>query len=90
MPGAHKSAHPKRWEDDMNKNTGIEFLKIAAFLYAMRYVVAALFMGPGLSSWNKHLFNSAYKYVGSDLTVWAAISALIGMFIIVISLKKKQ
>ena len=56
---------------------GATLLASAAFLYAMRYIAAALFMGPGLSNWDYSLFEAAYSYVGDGLTNWAVI-ALIG------------
>ncbi len=73
----------------MNKNAGVELLKIAAFLYAMRYVVAAIFMGPGLSSWSKQLFHSSYTYVGPGLTIWAAVFAAAAVIVIARSDKKQ-
>ncbi len=65
---------------------GTELLKIAAFLYAARYIAAAVFMGPGLSNWNADLFKSSYQYVGSELTTWAIISAIAGVVLIIVAL----
>lgn len=59
---------------------GSTLFAISAFLYAMRYIAAALFMGPGLTNWDFSLFEAAYGYVGNGLTNWALI-ALIGGFI---------
>lgn len=69
---------------------GVELLKIAAFLYVARYIAAALFMGPGLHSWNRGLFAAAYKYVGSDLTIIACISAIVGITLLLVSAKKQN
>jgi mannose/fructose/N-acetylgalactosamine-specific phosphotransferase system component IIC len=68
---------------------GIELLKIAAFLFAARYIAAALFIGPGLKNWNSALFNSSYQYVGSGLTVGAGISAAAGIAMLIVAAKKK-
>lgn len=69
---------------------GVELLKLAAFLYVARYIAAALFMGPGLQSWNRSLFAAAYKYVGSDLTIIACISAIVGIAFLVVSARKQS
>ncbi|MBB6049158.1 hypothetical protein [Armatimonas rosea] len=58
---------------------GMEFLKIAAFLFAARYVAAALFMGPGLKNWDSSLFEASYRYVGNELTVLAGVCAVLGV-----------
>ena len=59
----------------------MEFLKIAAVLYATRFIAAAL-MGPGLESWDPQLFNLSYKCIGNNLTSWAIVSAVIGVLMI--------
>lgn len=60
---------------------GVEFLKIAALLYAARFIAAAL-MGPGLRDWDPKLFNLSYEYIGKSLTSWAIVSAVIGVLMI--------
>ena len=71
-------------------HVGVELLKTAAFLYAARYVAAALFMGPGLKNWDGNLFHASYNYIGNGLTVWAIISAIVGVVMIVVSLAGKR
>lgn len=73
----------------MNKQTGVELLKIGAFLYAIRYITAALYMGPGLKTWSRRLFDSAYEYVGNGLTIWAALFGVAGIILMIKPLKKK-
>ncbi|MDC0325528.1 hypothetical protein OAM01_02105 [bacterium] len=69
---------------------GIELLKISAFLYAARYLAAALFMGPGLNNWNHDLFEASYGYVGSGLTVIAGLAAAAGITSLVVAAKKRN
>jgi hypothetical protein len=69
------------------KQTGVELLKIGAFLFAMRYVSAALFMGPGLKNWDSNLFKASYGYVGNGLTNWAIIFGIAGVIFIIASMK---
>ena len=63
---------------------GIEFLKISAFLYAARFIAAAL-MGPGLKDWDPKLFHLSYEYIGKELTYWAIFLAVVGVLMIVIA-----
>ncbi len=58
-------------------------LWISAFLYAARYMAAALFMGPGLKNWDVRLFQAAYRYVGNGLTTWAMLALIAGLGVIV-------
>ncbi len=60
---------------------GVEFIKIAAFLYAVRFIAAAL-MGPGLKSWDPNLFNLSYASIGGELTSLAFVLATIGVLLI--------
>jgi len=55
----------------------------SAFLYAARYIAAALFMGPGLKSWGVDLFQASYSYVGNGLTTWAILALIAGFATIV-------
>ena len=68
---------------------GIELLKIAAFLFAARYITAALFIGPGLKNWDSGLFEASYNYVGSGLTIGAGISAAAGITMLIVAAKRK-
>ena len=50
----------------MNKRTaGVMFCLIAGVLFAIRYIVAALFMS-GVSSWNAMIFAAGLEYQGND------------------------
>lgn len=63
----------------MNKRgTGWGFCAIAAFLYASRYVTAAIF-GSGVTSWNHQLFGSMLYYVGNRLTMLSAVALVVGI-----------
>ena len=73
----------------MNKNASIECFKIAAFLYAMRYVAAAIYRS-GASNFGPQSFKDAYGYIGHGLTFWAIIFAIAGLAIMVIPLLKKK
>jgi hypothetical protein len=73
------------------RGAGIAFITIAAFLYATRYITAAIF-GTGFSSWNSEIFTALLSYVDQGLTslsvtalaagiaylVWAELGALRG------------
>ena len=51
----------------MNKRTaGVMFCLIAGELFAIRYIVAALFMS-GVSSWNAMNFAAGLEYQGNGL-----------------------
>jgi hypothetical protein len=69
---------------------GVGLLKIAALLYAARYVAAALFMGPGLKNWDSSLFAASYKYVGSELTVVACVSAIAGIAMLALAATRRR
>ena len=62
----------------MNKRaTGVLFICVAAFLYATRYISAAIYMS-GTVSWNAELFSQGLEYVGSPLLILSIISLLVG------------
>jgi len=67
---------------------GATLLAIAAFLYAMRYIAAALFMGPGLTNWDYSLFEAAYGYVGDGLTNWAVIALVASLICLTVGIVK--
>ena len=67
---------------------GTTFFAIAAFLYAVRYISAALFMGPGLTNWDYPLFEAAYGYVGNGLTNWAIIALITGLVCMAVGIVK--
>ena len=67
---------------------GVTLLAIAAFLYAMRYIAAALFMGPGLKNWDFSLFEAAYAYIGDGLTNWAVMALIGGLVCLAVGVVK--
>ncbi len=68
--------------NQMRQFIGLGFCAIAAFLFAARYICAAIF-GSGVSSWSPDLFRNMYKYVGSGLSVAAGIALLVGIVYLV-------
>ncbi|MFD0712822.1 hypothetical protein [Paenibacillus sp. GCM10027626] len=58
--------------------TGVVFICIAAFLYGMRYVSAAIF-GSNVTSWSAELFDSLLSYIGNGLLIWSIISLAAGV-----------
>ncbi|UVI29369.1 hypothetical protein [Paenibacillus spongiae] len=63
----------------MHKRTaGIVFIAIAAFLYGIRYLSAAIF-GSNVSSWDADLFRQMLAYVGKGPLVLSVLSLLIGI-----------
>ena len=69
---------------------GMSFLKIAAFLFAARFVAAGAYMGGAIQGQaSEAFFRAGYNYVGSDLTVAAAITAVIGVAALAFGFLKK-
>lgn len=60
------------------RSVGVCFLAIAAFLYAIRYLAAAIY-GIGSSSWSNELYQKMLEYVGTDLFVLSAVAAVAGI-----------
>jgi hypothetical protein len=62
--------------------TGVSFLAISAFLFATRFIAAAIW-GTGFSSWNAEHFNNLLGYVDQGLTTWSFVALIFGfMFLI--------
>ncbi|MFF2887349.1 hypothetical protein [Paenibacillus sp. NPDC057967] len=63
------------------RTVGVAFIVIAAFLYSVRYLTAAIY-GSNLSSWSSELFADMLTYVGSGPLVlsWIALIVGIGFF----------
>ena len=57
-------------------------LAIAAFLYAARYIAAAIF-GSGVLSWDRELFQALLQYVGNGPLVLGVIAAVLGIVYLV-------
>ena len=67
----------------MNKRTaGVMFCLIAGELFAIRYIVAALFMS-GVSSWNATIFAAGLEYQGNGLLISSIISLVVGIVYLV-------
>jgi hypothetical protein len=64
------------------RGVGFGFCAVAAFLFAARYVCAAIF-GSGVKSWDAGLFHAMYGYVGSGLTTAAVVSLVVGIVYLV-------
>ena len=60
------------------RGVGLGFIAIAAFLFAARFIAAAIF-GSGVTSWDADLFHSMYGYVGSGLTTAAVVALIAGI-----------
>lgn len=67
----------------MNKRTaGVMFCLIAGVLFAIRYIVAALFMS-GVLSWNAMIFAAGLEYQGNGLLIFSIISLVVGIVYLV-------
>lgn len=67
---------------------GIGFCSIAAFLYAARYISAAIF-GSGVQSWNSDIFSELLRYVGNSLTILSVIALIAGIFYLILAEVRK-
>jgi hypothetical protein len=69
----------------MNKRaTGVVFIAVAAFLFATRYIAAAIF-GSGVRSWEAGLFDAMLEYVGPELPILSGVSLLAGVVYLVLA-----
>jgi hypothetical protein len=68
---------------------GVGFCFIAAFLFATKYVAAAIF-GTSVASWNSDLFREMLKYVGNSLTILSIIALIVGIVYLVLAETSKQ
>ncbi|MEC0126570.1 hypothetical protein [Paenibacillus pabuli] len=64
------------------RTTGTLLLVIAAFLYGVRYVSAAIF-GSGVTSWDSDLFQGMLNYVGTAPQSWSIAALILGLFYLV-------
>ncbi|MGE7024344.1 hypothetical protein [Solibacillus cecembensis] len=63
----------------MNKRgAGVIFIAIAAFLFASKYMSAAIF-GSGVLSWDEPLFSAMLSYVGEPLSICSMIALILGV-----------
>ena len=73
----------------MNRRAvGIGFCFIAAFLFATRYISAAIF-GSNVVSWDEALFNGMLRYVGNTLTLLSIVSLVAGIVYLVLAETRK-
>lgn len=67
----------------MNRRAaGVAFCAIAAFLFASRYMVAAIF-GSNVNSWNAELFGRMLVYTGTGLLWVSGFSLIVGVVYLV-------
>lgn len=63
----------------MNRRaTGTVFCAVSAIIYAMNYLVAAIYMS-GASEWSQNLFDMGRTYIGNGLTIISAVLFIIGI-----------
>jgi Na+-transporting methylmalonyl-CoA/oxaloacetate decarboxylase gamma subunit len=65
------------------RGTGTVFCLIAALLYSVRYLSAAIYGSGQSSSWSTELFNGLLEYVGYSLVVFSLISLVVGIVYLV-------
>ncbi|MDW7671503.1 MAG: hypothetical protein SCK57_07395 [Bacillota bacterium] len=70
------------------RSAGVSFCFIAAFLFSMRYISAAIF-GSGVSSWNSWLFSAMLDYTGYTLVVLSLVSLGVGIAYLVLAENEK-
>lgn len=70
------------------RGAGISFCFIAAFLFSIRYISAAIF-GSSVTSWNRELFSGMLKYTGNTLVILSIISLGVGIAYLVLAEKEK-
>lgn len=64
------------------RTTGTLLLVIAAFLYGVRYLTAAIF-GSGVASWSSDLFQEMLNYVGTAPRNWSMVALILGLFYLI-------
>lgn len=58
--------------------TGMVFIGIAAFLYAVRYVSAAIY-GSGTQGWSREMFSYLLDYVGTAPKTLSILALIVGI-----------
>lgn len=64
------------------RKVGVSFLAISAFLYATRFMAAAVW-GSGFSTWNTKNFSALLRYVDQGLTTWSVVALVAGLVYLV-------
>jgi hypothetical protein len=73
----------KKGGDIMSRRTtGVIFVGISAFLYATRFIAAAIW-GSGFSSWNAENFRALLEYVDQGLTPWSIAALVLGLLFLI-------
>jgi hypothetical protein len=65
------------------RTTGCVFVAIAAFLYAVRFLAAAIYVS-NMQSHGPDIFQLSMSYVGSDLHLWAFAALIMGVVYLVL------
>ena len=65
------------------RGVGVVLIAVAAFLFAARYLAAAIYGSNTTGSWDAELFHGMYGYVGSGLTTAAIVALVAGIAYIV-------
>ena len=60
------------------RTTGLGFIAIAAFLFSVKFLTAAIF-GSGVSSWNADLFSALIDYVDQGIATVSLIALIAGL-----------
>lgn len=66
------------------RTVGMMFICIAAFLYGVRYIAAAIF-GSNVSSWSSPLFKEMLNYVGKGPVIFSVLSLIVGILYLIVS-----
>lgn len=64
------------------RTTGTILLLVAAFLYGIRYLSAAIF-GSNVNSWNGNLFDSMLSYIGKGPVILSVLALILGLIYLV-------
>jgi len=64
------------------RGAGVTLIAVAAFLYGLRYICAAIF-GSGISTWNAKNFNAMLHYIGPNLNYAAAVALIFGIIYLI-------
>lgn len=65
------------------RTTGCVFVVIAAYLYAVRFLAAAIYVS-NMQNHGQDIFQRSMSYVGSDLHLWALFALIIGVTYLVL------
>jgi hypothetical protein len=79
----YKCSRPEERGSVNRRGVGVVLIAIAAFLFAARYVTAAVYGSNTSGSWDAEVFRGLYSYVGSGLTTAAIVALVAGIAYIV-------